>query len=399
MSIRVKKSFMELGLVLVFLSTQIANVYRLNTGKLVDVASYVLPIGLIFMINKNNRIAMGKGQLLLLAYQIYSLLLAMAAKTDLMLSNTGLIYILFIIAFIFISATNNTIDGEHFVFFMWIITGILNVLTAIYFLREGVEGFNGYSSGNNLLADRPTLATMGYFHVLAMLVYHPKHKMLGCFKIALLIAALYNIVITMRRGMFITMIFIFILHIYLTAKVTWNIKVFFRGFAIVAIVYILYLKIPYIHMQAGKMMDSAINALNTLLGKNTSSEDMAAAGRVLNRTLTLNEMKSFGLSDWLFGKGYNAKWIDFPFLQCFYDMGIPGGLFYIATQLLPFGFLAEHKSNMQNHEKLLFYLFIISFVNNFYSGIPYGMAKFMYIVPLLANWSNIRKAQNPTEQA
>ena len=251
---------MELGLVLVFLSTQIANVYRLNTGKLVDVASYVLPIGLIFMINKNNRIAMGKGQLLLLAYQIYTLLLAMLAKTDLMASNTGLIYILFIIAFIFISATNNTIDGEHFVFFMWIITGILNVLTAIYFLKEGVEGFNGYSSNDNLLADRPTLATMSYFHVLAMLVYHPKHKMLGCFKIALLIAALYNIVTIMRRGMFITLIFIFILHIYLTAKVTWNAKVLFRGFAIAAIVYILYLKVPYVHMQVDKMMDSATNA-------------------------------------------------------------------------------------------------------------------------------------------
>ena len=389
---------MELGLVLVFLSTQIANVYRLNTGKLVDVASYVLPIGLIFMINKNNRIAMGKGQLLLLAYQIYTLLLAMLAKTDLMTSNTGLIYILFIIAFIFISATNNTIDGEHFVFFMWIITGILNVLTAIYFLREGVEGFNGYSSGDNLLADRPTLATMGYFHVLAMLVYHSKYKMLGCCKVVLLIAALYNIVITMRRGMFITMIFIFILHIYLTAKVTWNAKVLFRGFAIAAIVYILYLKVPYIHMQVDKMMDSATNALNTLLGKDTSSEDMAAAGRVLNRTLTLNEMKSFGLSDWLFGKGYNARWIDFPFLQCFYDMGILGGLFYIATQLLPFRFFAEHRSNMQNHEKLLFYLFIISFVNNFYSGIPYGMGKFMYIVPLLANWENSRKTKSATGQ-
>ena len=212
--------------------------------------------------------------------------------------------------------------------------------------------------------------------------------MLGCCKVVLLIAALYNIVITMRRGMFITLIFIFILHIYLTAKVTWNAKVLFRGFAIAAIVYILYLKVPYVHMQVDKMMDSATNALNTLLGKNTSSEDMAAAGRVLNRTLTLNEMKNFGLLDWLFGKGYNARWIDFPFLQCFYDMGILGGLFYIVTQLLPFRFFAEHMSNMQNHEKLLFYLFIISFVNNFYSGTPYGMAKFMYIVPLLANWGN-----------
>lgn len=380
---------MELGLILVFLSTQIANVYRLYTGKPADIAPWIISLAMLCMVNTKTSFFLNKRQVFLVVYQICILLFAIRSQTTIMQDNIGLVYILFVVAFIFISATNNTIDGEHFVFLMWAITGILNILTAIFFIYNKTERFNGYYSVyGSLLAARPTLATMSYFHVLAMLVYHPKHKMLGCFKIALLIAALYNIVITMRRGMFITMIFIFILHIYLTAKVTWNIKVFFRGFAIVAIVYILYLKIPYIHMQAGKMMDSAINALNTLLGKNTSSEDMAAAGRVLNRTLTLNEMKSFGLSDWLFGKGYNAKWIDFPFLQCFYDMGIPGGLFYIATQLLPFGFLAKHKSNMQNHEKLLFYLFIISFVNNFYSGIPYGMAKFMYIVPLLANWKN-----------
>ena len=380
---------MELGLILVFLSTQIANVYRLYTGKPADIAPWIISLAMLCMVNTKTSFSLNKRQLFLVVYQVCILLFAIRSRTTIMQDNSGLVYILFIVAFIFISATNNTIDGERFVFFMWVITGILNILTAIFFIYNKTECFNGYYSVyGSLLADRPTLATMSYFHVLAMLVYHPKHKMLGCCKVVLLIAALYNIVITMRRGMFITVIFIFILHIYLTAKVTWNAKILFRGFAIAAIVYILYLKVPYVHMQVDKMMDSATNALNTLLGKNTSSEDMAAAGRVLNRTLTLNEMKSFGLSDWLFGKGYNARWIDFPFLQCFYDMGILGGLFYIVTQLLPFRFFAEHRSNMQNHEKLLFYLFIISFVNNFYSGIPYGMGKFMYIVPLLANWEN-----------
>lgn len=389
---------METGLLFVFLSTQIANVYRLYMGKPSEIASYILLIGLVLMMNKDNKISVNKKQCFLLVYQFYALFLAVWAKTPLMQGTTGSIYILFVIVLILVSATIKQIDGDRFVFLMWLITGILNTLISAYFVREGIEQFNSYFIGDVVLADRSVLATAGYFHILAMITYKAKNKFFHLLKVPLLAAALYNIIITMRRGMFVTLAIILLLHLYLTAKVNINAKVLFRGILIVIVLYILYLKVPYIHLQADKMLDSASNAINTLLGKKVGSEDVAAAMRVQNRNLALDDMKKFSVINWLFGKGYNAKWIDFPFLQCFYDMGILGGLFYIATQLLPFSFFAEHKSNMQNHEKLLFYLFIISFVNNFYSGIPYGMTKFMYIVPLLANWSNSRKAQITARQ-
>lgn len=389
---------METGLIFVFLSTQIANIYRLYMGKPSEIASYVLLIGLVLMMNKDNKISINKKQCFLLVYQFYTLFLAVWAKTPLMRGTTGSIYILFIVMLIFVSATIKQIDGDRFVFLMWLITGILNTLISAYFIREGIEQFNSYFIGDVMLADRSVLATVGYFHILAMITYQTKNKFLHLLKAPLIVAALYNIVITMRRGMFVTLAIILLLHLYLMAKVNINAKVLFRSILIVIVLYILYLKVPYVHLQVDKMLDSANNALNTLLGKKVGSEDLAAAIRVQNRNLALDDMKKFSVINWLFGKGYNAKWIDFPFLQCFYDMGILGGLFYIATQLLPFCFFAEHRRNMQNHEKLLFYLFIISFVNNFYSGIPYGMGKFMYIVPLLANWENSRKTKSAAGQ-
>lgn len=377
---------MEFGLIFVFLSTQIANVYRLYTGKPADIAPWIISLAMLCMVNTRNPFRLNKKQALLILYQIYIFVFATMSGTTLMQPGDGTIYILFIIAFILVSATAKTIYGDKVPYFMWIVTGILNIMLTLYFSLEEIERFNAYSVNGVLLADRSVLATIGYFHLLAALTFKTEKKITILLKGILIAASCYNIMVTLRRGMFVTLLIILVLHICLTFHPELSFKLFLRAAMAAVIVYILYLTVPYIHRQIDSAIESVVNSVHTLLGKETSNQDISALIRAQNRTHMLEEIKNFTLRDWLIGKGYNMGWIDFPFLQCFYDMGIFGGTLYIVTQLMPFRYLFTRKRRMKNYEKLFFYLFIISFVNNFYSGFPYGMAKFIYIIPLLADW-------------
>lgn len=377
---------MEISLIFVFLSTQIANVFRLYTGRQADVAPWIAIVALLCMLNTRNPFRLNKKQALLILYQIYIFVFATMSGTTLMQPGDGTIYILFIIAFILVSATAKTIYGDKVPYFMWIVTGALNIILTLYFSLGGIERFSSYSVNGVLLADRSVLATIGYFHLLAALTFKTEKKITLLFKGVFIAASCYNIMVTLRRGMFVTLLIILVLHICLTFHTKLSFKLFFRAAMAAVIVYILYLTVPYIHRQIDSAIGSVFNSVHTLLGKETSNQDISALIRAQNRSYIMGEIKNFTLRDWITGKGYNMGWIDFPFLQCFYDMGILGGTLYVITQLMPFQYFFARKRRMKNYEKLFFYLFIISFVNNFYSGFPYGMAKFIYIIPLLADW-------------
>jgi len=62
-------------------------------------------------------------------------------------------------------------------------------------------------------------------------------------------------------------------------------------------------------------------------------------------------------------------------------MGILSGFIYICIQLSPIiGWILNGK--LKSDENIfVFYLAIVGMLNNFYSGIPYGYYKYVFIIP------------------
>ena len=392
MFLSVKLSLCEIGFALLFLATSIAQIIRLYTGKDNSASPIILALSLVLITRFKNRIRLNKYMILMFIYQSYILLIALMAKKGVYEGN-GLIYTLFVLAMIMVLSTVKEINGDTLVSWMWGVSGIANLFLSLYFLTNNFETINIVYVGDVIIAERVTLATLAYMHVIASLVFKSQNKKSVVIKLIFILCAFYNIVITMRRGMFIALIIIFALHIYLGSSVTINVKKLFRNLFIVLIIILVCTQIPYVSKHLDEVMESVKAAIKSYIGNEVT--DTSAVTRADARARILNDMNNFKFKDWLFGKGYNAGWIDFPFLQAFYDMGIVGGIIYILAQTyLPLRFLFTKGKNMARCQKMLFYLYIITFTNNFYSGTPYGYIKYIFVLPFYMDWAvNGIKAQ------
>ena len=381
----IKSNLCEIGFVLMFLATSIAQIIRLYTGKDNSASPIIMVLSLVLITRFKNRIRLNKYMILVFVYQVYILLIAMMAKKGVYEGN-GLIYTLFVLAMIMVLSTVTEINGDTLVSWMWGVSGLANVLLSLYFLTNNFETINIIYSGDVIIAERVTLATLAYMHVIASLVFKAKNKRSVVIKLIFILCAFYNIVITMRRGMFIALIIIFALHIYLGSSVKIKSQRLLRNLFIVLIIALICTQIPYVSKQLDKIMESVQASLNSFMGN--EGTDASTVARANARARILNDMNSFKFKDWLFGKGYNAGWIDFPFLQAFYDMGIVGGIIFILAQTyLPFRFFFIKGKNMARYQKMLFYLYIITFTNNFYSGTPYGYIKYIFVLPFYMDWA------------
>ena len=94
--------------------------------------------------------------------------------------------------------------------------------------------------------------------------------------------------------------------------------------------------------------------------------------------------------DCILGKGYNYKQIDIPVLQAIVDMGFLAGILYFAINIvLPSIIILKRNGD---GAVCFFKLFAFSMMlQNFYSGIPYGYYKYIWLVLLIFIYSKNNK--------
>ena len=128
-----------------------------------------------------------------------------------------------------------------------------------------------------------------------------------------------------------------------------------------------------------KGFGSIRRAIFTLLGSESVQVDASAISRVQVRKGIIGEYDQYSIFQILFGRGYMYKYLDFPILQAFIDLGLVGGCVYAFVQiLLPLRYLFRKPRN--STEKFFQMCLIFGLIDLFFNGIPYGWDKFLVLI-------------------
>ncbi|WP_378950798.1 hypothetical protein [Pelosinus sp. sgz500959] len=390
-----QKHTLEWGLILLYVAAQISQISKLVLNIDFELTKIILFVAIMLIIDWKYifRLKLPTFDIyfgLLFIYQIYIVIIALLADIEVFQSNNGIIYTLFVIALIIAFSSNNKeIDGNFLASRFTIVLGVLNTVLFIYFMQNSSDMiyFTNYlNESGEMIADRATLALGAYAYVIATLMDKIKKKIYVIFKYIFMIPVSFNIISTSRRGMMIAVIVIACIHLVLAIKSNGGItrirvKPKAWGMSILAILicFILYLNNEFVNSEFDRFFNSINNAVVTFLG--LGYDDMSGMERVSSRNDMLEEIEKFTLIEWLFGIGYNTKWIDFPFLQAIYDMGIISAIMYFFLQTSGIINLLRCKHfSLNEADKFALYFAILGYMNNFYSGTPYGIARYMYIV-------------------
>lgn len=400
MIIKKREFGLELGIVLLILSIPISQITKLVFGfTTLDLSNILLIISLFLICNKSNMIriklpSINKEYLLILWFQLYNIIIAIFAGINLFEANYGLLYIIFTIALLLVFSTNSRkIESDMIIRLFVYISGIFNLLL-LYYLTDRFtymipKNINIIYINNIMIADRLTLSIIAYFYIISLLVFHSKKRLDKFFSFIFLLAALLNIISTFRRGLMVALIFIIIIHLfYKLNKKSFNKNTIYRDFkfllyflAFVALLVVITTNIPELALKIESFKSSILNSLNTFFkGGKEISYDVAAYSRVLAREKSIDLFYQASVFRKIFGFGYMYEWIDFPFLQAIIDMGIIFGGIYIYIQIKPVLYGIMKLKTFKDGELLFLYFTIIGFLNNFYSGIPYGYYKYVYLI-------------------
>lgn len=411
MKINKRRWGLEWGITLLFTALPGSQIIKLllKTNKY-DFTSIFLIVGLICIVNIHNLIkgylpTFNKTTFLLLAFQMYTIMLAWVRGIGLFTANYGSIYIIYTSLLILAFSTNKREINAAVLIRNFIYTaGLLNVLL-LYYLSDGFSSnliyINKiYTDSGILIADRLTLSTVAYGYLIAFLVYSPNEKKNKIFKYIFSIFAILNILSTTRRGLMVSFLFILLLHLTYKQNIVVNrkynmVKVVSKAFGIMFIIIggiILVFNSPTLKDNIEKFIFLFQRGLSTYLGINSFGIDIAANTRLNSRAAAMQIIQSSTFFELLFGHGYMTEWIDFPFLQAILDMGIIGGCVYILLQSVV---LFSAITNLRNNNNLAFlfvkYFAVVGWMYNFYSGVPYGYYKYVHLIPLYYMVSYLKK--------
>lgn len=325
---------------------------------------------------------------LIFIYSIVTLLLCLFSSTPLMTSGRGFFsQLLYFLQILFLWNARIEDDNDLYVRFGFWFTGVF-CLIALYLLLQTGNGsifFNNYvSDSGEYLFNRSSTGALSHVTFALALAYRPKGKKGRLAKWIFLAAAVLVLIATVKRAPYVAAIGSLCLHIKnrhegRIANKNRILKTFLIVFVLGAVLYVAACtsaEVMYTLEHAYKML---VNGFNTILGIDQS--DMSASMRVDSASDAIHTyLHDSNLVQFLFGRGYMAKWIDMPFLEAFFDLGVFGGItFCIIMFLIPF----KHLMKKAHSQALMAaqYIAVLPIVDGLINSYPYG--NFFTIVLLL----------------
>jgi hypothetical protein len=147
------------------------------------------------------------------------------------------------------------------------------------------------------------------------------------------------------------------------------------------IINLLNFNLNILSVELNNFFSNFFSGIHNLFGDTSVKDDTGSAiHRFQSREWAYNFINNrFDFSNYIFGAGYNTKWLDNPVLQSYLDMGIIGLVFYIYIVIVyPIKVFLNKKSNF-----LILFAFSICLYNilsSINSGNPYLYIKYMPVV-------------------
>ncbi len=396
-----KNRCISIGLALSICGVSIGGLLKVAIGiNLSWISILIISVSIISLINwhgiRNFR-KVSKNIFFIYIYTVYTLTLALMSNTGMMDGTVGIIYQLaYFIQIILVWGIDDDFDLALFLEYAFWIFGIGTIFS---FLIISTHGFSGGIT--SLLAktedasavSRATTGFIAFCGFTSALVYEPNTKFRKITRIAFLIFSIIVEVISARRSVLIVLFFVLIVHLVTTSKLK-NIdrKRFFSAFgaiiALTIVLIIIYNNNADIRNSTDRTVNLLINGINTYIGKDNS--DMAAGYRRTRLdTIPDQFFNNSSFTQIVFGRGYNTDWLDIPFMQAFWDLGLLGGIFFFIIQgIIPLRYTLKRIEDPAI--KFAQYYTLLRVVQNFSNGTPYG--NFLPVV-MLYTFCRIYQAQ------
>ncbi len=290
------------------------------------------------------------------------------------MSHYGIVYQVFY--FVQIVAVWNLQEIDERIFtklFFWF-EAIANLLAAYVvltnYMRTGILFFNNL--GNETI-NRSTVGALSFTLVCALLVYPAENQAEKAIKVIMWGVGFFNLTTSSRRTVILSLILVAILHLRNQRRgieIRTFIIILLGLIVIVPAIILAFNRISVLKDMLDHTLKILNSGINTMLGR--SQEDMSAIYRRNGMGVLLQEyLHESSFMQIIFGRGYMKGWVDLPYLQAFYDMGIIGGVLFIAAHMIiPIKYLVRRVDNPGS--RIAQYLVALQFVENFVSGTPYG---------------------------
>ncbi|MDD6211890.1 MAG: hypothetical protein PUB22_01875 [Clostridiales bacterium] len=389
---------LSIGIVLCIIGVSLGGIVKLIFKTNFSwISTLVSVLSVVFMLD-SRRILQFKYRRptpLIWAIFLYSLItLIMASLTDYSFSKgpySLINQLVYFIQIVILWDRGNDINIRSFQrVALWIMT-VSGVISFVLIIQN--SALTGMLVFNRLLdnteattgVSRVTMGAIGFVGLISALPFQAETLWDKAARYCCLFASIAVFGIAARRSVYLAAVLALCIHvrnsginsIHVKRKIL--MKVLAGACLLLIFLYSLYTFNPTVREMTDRAFQTLVRGIQTYLGINNT--DLAAGMRRENiNTIPYEFLNHSTLFQFVFGHGYMAKWMDIPFMQAFWDLGIVGGIFYIWVMgVVPIIHLLRPSRN----PLVMFaqYNLALTFVESFANGAPYG--RFFVLVLLL----------------
>lgn len=315
---------------------------------------------------------------LIFFYSLVTLILSLFSKYSLMHNGFGFVYQAAGLVQLWLLWNINVEDDlDYYVEVGCWFCGAFCLILLLLLLSSGSLFVNTVTSDSGeKLFSRSTIGALSFKTYAFALAYRPRNQLKRQARLLFLLVSVVVLLASTRRGAYVAAIACTVLHFRNNRENVPYIDVdklvsrsVLLGLVFAAFL-LIYSRSDSVQDVLGRAADSLVRGLRTFFGVDHS--DMAAsmrlstAGRVVNQYLKHSTAKQF-----LFGRGYMTTWVDMPFIQAFWDLGLFGGIFFAVIQfVIPLKYLMQKAQTPGMRAAQ--YLTVMSVIEGVMSGYPYG---------------------------
>ena len=335
---------------------------------------------------------------LIFLYSIATLLMCLFSGIPLMKNGYGFIYQAAIFAQIWLLWNmDSETDTDLYVEVGFWICGIFCMISLILLLKNSAGSLfiNSFTSADGeYLFNRTTIGALSFRSFSMALAYKPESLLKKRIRFFFIFVSLVVIVASSRRGVYLATIACILLYLRNNRKRTSGINIdnllkqIIVAGVVGVILFMVYTRSVYVQEALDHAWKMLVEGVQTFLGVNNS--DMSASMRVNKSRAVIDQFfHNSTFVQTLFGRGYMTTWIDMPYIQAFWDLGLIGGTVYCIIQFaIPLKYLAK-KANSQGFMAAQ-YLAALSVFEGVANGFPYG--RFFMIMLLITMYTIAEKA-------
>lgn len=379
----VKNQRQSLGIVLCICGISIGGLIKLAMGVNYSWLSlFIILLSLILLIDFGHIASLRylpRSIISIFLYSIYTITLAIWGGAPFSGNTVSIVYqIVYFIQIVLIFGLSEELDSESFLQMAFWVIGVSAVATIILI---NIKGFGvGYGillskTDDTSAVSRATTGFIAYYGLCAAMTYKPRNRVEQIAKILFFFVSLVVLIMSSRRSTILAFIIIVVLYYRNHGKEN---AVDRRKVIKTALFVVLAIGIMLIALRTNSTLQSAfdrawnslINGFQTYLG-NESTDMSAGYRRVRIESIPDEYLNHSTVLQFVFGRGYNTDWLDIPFLQAFWDLGLIGGIWFLFIQ----GFLPlRHVVKKPENSAIEFaqYFVVLRLVQNFANGTPYG---------------------------